>query len=600
MKGHSFAISALHESYANGVRVEDVIKESLARIDAYGDKAVWISRVVEEIVLEQARALDALSPEKKARLPLFGLPFAIKDNIDLAGLPTTAACPAFSYAPAEHAVVVARLIAAGAIPMGKTNLDQFATGLVGTRSPYGAPRSVFNNDYISGGSSSGSAVSVAAGLVTFALGTDTAGSGRVPAAFNNIVGLKPSRGLLSTRGVVPACRSLDCVSIFALSAEEAATIFNQAACFDAKDSYSRARMPSDPIVPGEAFTFAVPRAADLTFFGDGEAEHLFSEAVERLESLGGRARRIDFAPFKEVASLLYEGPWVAERTAAVGRFITGHRKECDPVVADIVLSGANKKAVEAFESFYRLEELRRVVSTLMADIDVLVVPSAPTTYRVDELAKEPVKLNSRLGTYTNFMNLLDMSGIAVPAGIGANGLPFGITLAGPAFGEVRLVELARRFGTALNLAPGAPALNQKIEDATSIEVVVVGAHMSGLPLNHELTSRGAIFLERTKTQSCYRFYALAGGPPFRPGLVRVDEGGGAIEVEIWRMPRVQFGGFMAGIPSPLGIGTLEIAGGRQVKGFICEPSGLTGAEDITALGGWRAYMAQKAKAAKAG
>ncbi|MBI1260817.1 MAG: allophanate hydrolase [Rhizobiales bacterium] len=600
MKGHSFAISALHESYANGVRVEDVIKESLARIEAYADKAVWISRVPEETVLERARALDALSPEKKARLPLFGLPFAIKDNIDLAGLPTTAACPAFAYEPAENAVVVARLMAAGAIPMGKTNLDQFATGLVGTRSPHGAPRSVFNSDYVSGGSSSGSAVSVAAGLVTFALGTDTAGSGRVPAAFNNIVGLKPSRGLLSTRGVVPACRSLDCVSIFALSAEEATTIFNQAACFDVRDAYSRARMPSDPIVPGESFTFAVPRASDLSFFGDGEAERLFSEAIERLESLGGRARRIDFAPFKEVAALLYEGPWVAERMAAVGRFIAEHPKETDPVVAEIILAGANKKAVEAFESFYRLEELRRVVSTLMADIDVLVVPSAPTIYRVDELAKEPVKLNSRLGTYTNFMNLLDMSGIAVPAGIGANGLPFGVTFAGPAFGEARLVELARRFGTALNLAPGAPALNQKIDDASSIEVVVVGAHMSGLPLNHELTSRGAIFLERTKTQSCYRFYALAGGPPFRPGLVRVDEGGGAIEVEIWRMPRVQFGGFMAGIPSPLGIGTLEIAGGRQVKGFICEPSGLAGAEDITALGGWRAYMAQKAKAAKAG
>lgn len=596
MKGQSFSIAALKTGYANGVRAEDVAVEALSRIEAYADKAVWISRLSPEAVIAQARALDALPSEKKARLPLFGLPFAIKDNIDLAGLPTTAACPAYAYQPKESAIVVERLIAAGAMPMGKTNLDQFATGLVGTRSPHGAPRSVFNSDYISGGSSSGSAVAVAAGLVSFALGTDTAGSGRVPAGFNNIVGLKPTRGLLSTRGVVPACRSLDCVSIFALTASDAAMIFHQAAWFDPRDAYGRARMPEGPLVPGARFTFAVPRAADLAFFGDGEAERLFGEAVERLESLGGRARRIDFTPFRETAALLYEGPWVAERMAAVGAFIKDHPGDVDATVAEIILQGEGKKAVEAFEAFYRLKELRRIVATLLADIDVLAVPTAPTCYKVEEIAKEPIKLNSRLGTYTNFMNLLDLAGLAIPAGIGAKGLPFGITLCAPAFGEARLVELAERFETALALAPGAPALTQRLDDESFIEIAVVGAHMSGLPLNHELTSRGAIFLERTRTAASYQFYALAGGPPFRPGLVRVEQGGGAIEVEIWRMPRIQFGSFMAGVPSPLCIGTLEIAGGRKVKGFLCESGGLAGAQDITALGGWRAYMAQKAKA----
>ncbi len=595
MKGQSFSISALKAGYEAGIRAEDVAVEALSRIETYGDKAVWISRVSPEDVIAHARSLDALPREKKARLPLFGLPFAIKDNIDLAGLPTTAACPAYAYMPAANATVVARLIAAGAMPMGKTNLDQFATGLVGTRSPHGAPRSVFNSEHISGGSSSGSAVAVAAGLVSFALGTDTAGSGRVPAGFNNIVGLKPTRGLLSTHGVVPACRSLDCVSIFALNASDAAAIFHQAAWFDPRDAYARARMPEGPLVPGASFTFAVPRAADLSFFGDGEAERLFGEAVERLESLGGRARRIDFAPFRETAALLYEGPWVAERMAAVGAFIKDHPGDVDATVAGIILKGDDKKAVEAFATFYRLEELRRIVANLLADIDVLAVPTAPTSYRVDEIAKEPIKLNSRLGIYTNFMNLLDLSGLAIPAGIGVNGLPFGITLCASAFGEARLVEIAQRFETALALAPGAPALNRRIDDESFIEIAVVGAHMSGLPLNHELTSRGAIFLERTRTAASYRFYALAGGPPFRPGLVRVDQDGGAIEIEIWRLPRPQFGSFMAGVPSPLCIGTLEVAGGRKVKGFLCESSGLAGAQDITALGGWRAYMAQKAK-----
>jgi len=593
----SLALPALKAAYANGMRVEDVVVEVLSRVEAYADPAVWIARVEVDVLLDQARKLDAMSREERGRLALFGVPFAVKDNIDVAGLPTTAACPAYAYAPKESAEVVKHLVAAGALVIGKTNLDQFATGLVGTRSPYGAPRSVFNADYISGGSSSGSAVAVAAGLVSFSLGTDTAGSGRVPAAFNNIVGLKPSRGLLSTRGVVPACRSLDCVSIFALSTEDAGAVFHQAAVFDARDPYSRALMPSDPVVAGAPFTFAAPRAADLAFFGDSEAERLFNEAVTRLEELGGRARRIDFAPFREVAGLLYDGPWVAERTAAVGRFVEANLKQVDPTVGDIIMGGRSRHAVETFEAFHKLQALTRKIASIMAEIDVLIVPTAPTTYRVDEVMADPLRLNSRLGTYTNFMNLADMAGIAVPAGLGANGLPFGITLAAPAFREARLMELATRVHTALDLAPGGPQLRAKAEDGAFIELAVVGAHMSGLPLNHELTSRGGMFVERTKTAPAYRFYALAGGPPFRPGLLRVADGGAAIELEVWRLPRAAFGDFMAGVPAPLCIGTLELASGRRVKGFLCEPAGLEGAEEITRFAGWRRFMASRQAAA---
>lgn len=598
MKGLSFSLASLRAAFAAGVRAEDVAREALARAAAWDDPAVWIARFEDEAVLARARALDALPREARARMPLFGVPFAVKDNIDVEGLPTTAACPAFAYRPEESAFAVARLIEAGTVPLGKTNLDQFATGLVGTRSPHGSPRSVFNRDFISGGSSSGSAVAVAAGIVSFALGTDTAGSGRVPAAFNNVVGLKPTRGLLSTRGVVPACRSLDCVSIFALTAADAEAVFDVAAAFDGQDIYARARMPkAKPSLAG-GFTFAVPRAADLQFFGDDEAARLFEEAADRLEELGGRARRIDFLLFAEAAALLYEGPFIAERTAAVGDFIETHEAETDPTVRGIVLGGKSRNAVETFEALYRLEALKRRALALFGDIDVLVVPTAPTIYRVDEVMADPVKLNSRLGTYTNFMNLLDMAGIAVPAGIRtdgrAAGLPFGITLCAPAFSETKLVALAAALEAAQELAPGSPVAVEP-PDEGFIEIAVAGAHMSGLPLNGELTSRGAMFVERTRTAPCYRFHALAGGPPFRPGLVRVKEGGAAIELEVWRVPRAAFGGFMAGVPQPLCIGTLDLQNGRRVKGFLCEESGLDGAEEITFFGGWRAFMASKAE-----
>ncbi|MBX3504032.1 MAG: allophanate hydrolase [Parvibaculum sp.] len=597
MRSLVFSLAALRAGFADGLRAEDVAGEALARADAFADPAVWISRVRNEDVIARARALDALSPAQKALMPLFGVPFAVKDNIDLEGSPTTAACPAFAYMPPKSAFVVERLIQAGAIPIGKTNLDQFATGLVGTRSPHGAPRSVFDPDFISGGSSSGSAVAVAGGVVCFSLGTDTAGSGRVPAAFNNIVGLKPSRGLFSGQGVVPACRSLDCVSIFALSVADAGVVFDVAAGFDPADVFSRARMPEVPVEAGRGFAFAVPRAADLKFFGDDEAAGLFEEAVSRFEELGGRTRRIDFSLFEEAAALLYEGPYVAERFAAVGPFVEGHQADADPTVRGIVLAAKARSAVELFEASYRLEALKRRAGALFAEIDFLLVPTAPTTYRVGEIMAEPVKLNSRLGTYTNFMNLLDLCGIAVPAGFRQagprKGLPFGVTLAAPAFADSRIAAFAAAFEAAQGLAPGGPRRAAEADEGF-IELAVVGAHMSGLPLNHELTSRDAIFLERTKTAPHYHFHALAGGPPFRPGLVRVAEGGAAIELEVWRLPRAAFGSFMTGVPQPLCIGTLDLASGKKVKGFLCEASGLEGAEDITSFGGWRAFMAAKA------
>ena len=600
MKSLSFSLTALRAGFASGLRAEDVAREALARADAFADPAVWISRFSAEDVIARAQVLDALTPAQKAMMPLFGVPFAVKDNIDLAGLPTTAACPAYAYRPEKNAAAVERLIAAGAIPLGKTNLDQFATGLVGTRSPHGAPRSVFNADYISGGSSSGSAVAVAGGIVSFSLGTDTAGSGRIPAAFNNIVGLKPSRGLLSTGGVVPACRSLDCVSVFALTVADASEIFDVAAAFDATDIHARTRMPETPVAPGAGFTFAVPRAADLRFFGDDEAAGLFEDAVSRFEELGGRTRRIDFSLFDEAAALLYEGPYVAERFAAVGRFMEAHKGDTDLTVASIILGAKARSAADLFEAGYALEALKRRAAALFAGVDFLMVPTAPTTYRVDEVTTEPVKLNSRLGTYTNFMNLLDLCGIAIPAGFretgGLKGLPFGVTLAAPAFCDARIAAYGSIFEAAQGLAPGGPR-EAAIDDDGFIELAVVGAHMSGLPLNHELTSRGAMFVERTKTAPLYRFYALAGGPPFRPGLVRVAEGGAAIELEVWRLPRAAFGSFMAGVPQPLCIGTLDLASGRKVKGFLCEASGLDGAEEITAYGGWRPFMAEKLKKA---
>ena len=555
------------------------------RIEAEPLNPVWISLVPREAALAMACALER--DPAAAALPLYGVPFAVKDNIDVAGVRTTAGCPAYAYEPSNHAAVVARLIGAGAIPVGKTNLDQFATGLVGTRSPYGACSSVFDSRYISGGSSAGSAIAVAKGLVTFSLGTDTAGSGRVPAAFNGLVGLKPTRGLLSTTGVVPACRSLDCVSIFARNCADAHAAWSASQGFDASDPYSRAPRAGDDAAPWSAgpFRFGVPGTSQLEFFGDEEAAELYARAVERLIATGGEKVEIDFAPFRAAAGLLYSGPWVAERLAAIGRFLERHAGEMNPVVRSIIENSAHYTAVDAYRSEYRLRGLARDADAEWARMDVLALPTTGTIYTHEQVAAEPVKLNSNLGYYTNFVNLLDLAAVAVPAGARANGLPFGISLLGRAFTDEGLLALADRFHrgeTSWNCArpPGCVAL------------AVVGAHLSGMPLNRELTSVGARLLQATRTAPGYRLYHLAGTVPPKPGLVR-DEGfqGPGIEVEVWAVPYDRFGGFVAAVPPPLGIGSAILASGATVKCFICEPFAVRDALEITRFGGWRSYMA---------
>ncbi len=589
----NLTISALLAAYRSGqLQVAQVIDALQERADRAEERHVWITRLSREQVGAYVAALAGRSADS---LPLYGIPFVIKDNIDLAEIPTTAGCPAYAYTPTRSATVVAKLIAAGAIPLGKANLDQFATGLVGVRSPYGACRNSFDGRYISGGSSSGSAVAVATGLASFALGTDTAGSGRVPAAFNNLIGLKPSIGRLSATGVVPACRSLDCVSIFALTAEDAATVLGAAEGFDAQDAYSR-RLGNAPI---PALRFGVPRAEQLQFFGDEDYAALFAAAVKRLEALGGTRVELDFAPFLDAARLLYEGPWVAERYAAVGAFLEEHPDALHPATRQIIAGGKSPPAYTAFESQYRLQELRRASETAWTEVDLILTPTAGTIYPIAGVEADPLRLNATLGYYTNFMNLFDLAGVAVPSGFRTDGLPFGVTLVGPVGTERALLSIAGRLhrgsvqtvgatGTAL---PAAPAADATLAPAY-LPLAVCGAHMTGLPLNVQLLERGAYLLQKTTTAPAYRFYALPGGPPHRPGLIRVASGGAKIDVEVWAVPAEHLGSFVAGIPAPLGIGKLELADGSRVPGFICEGLAAEGATDITHFGGWRPFIAQ--------
>ena len=527
------------------------------------DNPVWIHRVAEEAVLAAQAA---------ARGALAGMRFGVKDNIDVAGMPTTAGCPAYAYTPSRSATAVQKLLDAGAVCVGKTNLDQFATGLAGMRSPYGECRNAFHPDYISGGSSSGSALAVALGMAEFTLGTDTAGSGRVPAAFNNLVGLKPTRGLVSNAGVVPACRTLDCVSVFARSCARALSVLETMQGYDAADPYSRR---------GEAvgfdvknLTIAVP--AGLEFYGDEEYARLFAQSLERL---GGKQVGIDFAPFRAVQELLYDGPWLAERSAQLQQFIEQHAGDMHPVTREVVAGGKRFSAIDAFRAQYRLAALRRETEAAWGAADVLVVPGAPTIYKRTEVAADPVTLNTRLGLYTNFVNLLDLAAITVPAGFRPDGLPFGITLIGPAFSDRALAALGARF---LGEEPIA------VPPAT-VRVAVVGAHLSGMALNRQLTERAAILVRKAKTSAHYRLYDLADG---RPGLVK-DGHGACIDVEVWEMPLAGFGSFVAQIPAPLGIGTLELEDGERVKGFVCEAYAVAGRKDITASGGWRNYLNSK-------
>ncbi len=591
-------LTGLRDHYVKGdFTPAELVAHLQQKAAGFGHKNIWISQLSSA---QLAPWLARLAEVCVDDLPLFGIPFAIKDNIDLAGVATTAACAEFAYVPSRSATVVEQLLAAGCIPLGKTNMDQFATGLVGTRSPapWGSCRNAFDDDYISGGSSSGSAVAVSLGLASFALGTDTAGSGRVPAAMNNIVGLKPTLGLLSSRGVVPACRSLDTISIFALNPEDCGAVFDQAVGFDNADPYSRVNpFNNSRRVRGVAsggLRLGVPAADTLEFFGDTQLQAVFENTLDRWRDLGADLVEIDFAPFVEAARLLYQGPWVAERYLATQSILQRDPAAMHPVVRQVIEPGAAFSALDSFTAAYRLQALKQLADAELASVDLLLTPSVGRQYRIDELLEEPIKLNSQLGYYTNFMNLLDYCAVALPAGFTARGLPAGCTLVGNKFHDQQLLAWANRWHQQLDLplgntgqairAASLPAFNAY----PRVSLVVCGAHLDGLALNWQLRERGACLLEATHSAPCYRLYALPDGK--RPGMIRSDSGGRAIEVEVWSLPTTELGSFVAAIPAPLGIGKVELADGRWESGFICDGYGLEGATDISAWGGWRAWV----------
>ncbi|TYC60641.1 allophanate hydrolase [Rhodobacterales bacterium] len=593
-----FTFSSLEAAYREGLSPEAVVEEVYRRIEAIGDPGIFICLFEKEEVLAAARALGDYDPDK----PLWGLPFAVKDNIDVAGKPTTAACPAYAYTAKTDAFVIARLKAAGALPIGKTNLDQFATGLVGVRSPFQPPKNAVDPAIVPGGSSSGAAVAVGHGIVSFSLGTDTAGSGRVPGALNNIVGLKPTLGTLSATGVVPACRTLDTVSIFALTVDDAYAAYQAAAGYDEADAWSR-KFPVQNL-PGlpERLRIGVPDAATIQFDGDDFQKKSFEDTLELLKAEGHEIVEVDFTPFYDVAEMLYEGAWVAERHTVIEDLMRDDPEAVHPVTRQVVGAALDLSATDAFRGIYRLKELARRTEPVIDGLDLFCVPTMPTFYSVADLEADPIGPNSRNGTYTNFVNLLDMSGLSVPVAPRSDNRPGSVTLLAKAGRDGFLGALGRRLE---HLAPhtlggtgwSLPELKQlrSAAGAGEISLAVCGAHMSGMALNTELVSRGARFLETARTSDAYSFYALAGGPPKRPGLVRGAAGSGApIELELWAMPLSEVGGFLAGIPAPLGLGTVELSDGRTVTGFICEAVGAEGGETITELGSWRAYVAARA------
>jgi allophanate hydrolase len=592
----SLDIANLERLYVGGEATPGgIVRQVYARIRAKGVRPDWITLVDEEDAIAKARA----APHGR----LYGIPFAVKDNINVSGLPTTCACPEFAYVAERSATVVERLEQEGAILIGKTNLDQFATGLNGTRSPYGIPASAFNPDYIAGGSSSGSAVAVAAGLVSFALGTDTAGSGRVPASFNNIVGLKPTKGLISMRGVVPACRTQDAVSIFALTVADAAKVAMTAIAFDKEDPFARLGTPSFAVEAApEPLRVGVPNGP--ISFGDIEYQVLYAEAVGRIAALGAEIVPIDYAPFARAAEMLYAGPWIAERLAAIGDLAARNPQAIHEVVRGIILGAEEKTAVETFQAFYDLAELTREARAEWAKIDFLLLPTAGTTYTIAQMLADPTALNTSLGTYTNFVNLMDLAALSVPAGFRSDGIPFGVTLIGPALSDGMLalvgdalhrsLDRAQLGATSVPLSSTQPLTvpTKLAKSAKPVKVAVVGAHLSGQPLNGQLVERNAKLIETARTGPGYRLYALANTSPPKPGLVFDGSGAGGIEVEVWEMDELAFGSFVALIPAPLSIGTVTLANGRTVKGFLCEGHATLGAEDITAFGGGRAWLSR--------
>lgn len=605
----SLDLGTLRSAFASGALTPvELVELVYARIERGDHPNVWIHLAPKADLLARARALGAF--DDKSAGPLWGIPFGVKDNIDVAGMPTTAACPEFAYQPKKSALTVERLLAAGGLCIGKTNMDQFATGLVGTRSPYGACRNVFNPSYLAGGSSSGSGVAVAAGHVTFALGTDTAGSGRVPAALGNIVGVKPTRGLLSTEGVVPACASLDCVSVFALSVSDGASL-------------REIMLGTTGVAPAARAQLAGLRVAipdRLEFFGDYGSSFRFTSVVTMLRELGAEVVEIDWSPFEQIGNLLYGGPWVAERTLAVGDFIKKHPDACMPVTREIIASGERYSALDVFRAEGTLAQLTAQVRRLFDGMDVLLVPTTPTVYTLAEEASDPRGLNDRLGIYTRFANFLGWPALSIPTGFKPDGLPFGVTLLMRAHDDRKLDHVGATLERALHQAtrpstaaisgmrtrtratlPSMPAVSPSQPPSAAslpplpgyVRLAVVGAHLRGMPLNHELTSARARFVRATRTEASYKLYALEGTVPPKPGMARVSSGGSAIEIELWDMPVAAFGAFVSKIPAPLGIGTLRCEDGELVKGFLCETYVLERSQDISQFGGFKAYLAQK-------
>jgi len=588
-----FDITSLHRAYGNGMHISEIISECYRRIEEAADPGIFLQLIDPDMAQEDAKKLGTFNPITK---PLWGIPFAVKDNIDVGDMPTTAACPAYDYKADADAFVVAQLRKAGAILIGKTNLDQFATGLVGTRSPYPPPKNAVDPKIVPGGSSSGSSVAVARGLVSFSLGTDTAGSGRVPAALNNIVGLKPTLGALSASGVVPACRTLDTISIFALTVEDAYRAFQVASVYDPRDAYSRELPVKDLQEVPPAFRVGVPTRETREFFGDAIQSASFDDAIVSIGALGGDIVEIDFTPFYDVANMLYEGAWVAERFTVIANLLQENPDAVHPVTRAIINKANDLSAADAFLGMYRLQELKRIVAPLIESVDMFCVPSIPTFYSLADLEEDPIGPNARLGTYTNFVNLLDLCGIAVPVAARTDGRPGSVTLLAKAGKDSLVASLASLLHYRSEVRLGATdwplPLPPEIKSVTSeneICLAAVGAHMSGLPLNGELVSLGGRFLKKAKTAPNYRLYSLAGGPPFRPGLMR-EKTGNMIDLEIWAIPARKFGEFLRGIPSPLGIGSVLLSDGTTVNGFICEPAGLEGATDITKYGGWRNFL----------
>ncbi|MDG4782207.1 allophanate hydrolase [Micromonospora sp. WMMD961] len=588
------SVSALRSAYLSGATTPvDQAEHVLAGLAGQDGGPVWISTVAADDL--RARAIALARDSDPADLPLYGIPFAVKDNIDVGGMITTAGCPDFAYRAAEDAPVVRRLLDAGALLVGKTNLDQFATGLTGARSPYGSCESVFGGGLVSGGSSSGSAVAVASGQVSFALGTDTAGSGRVPAALNGIVGLKPTRGLLSTAGVVPACRSLDCVSVFATDVGDAVDVLHAARGTSEADPWGRA-LPAEGAsggVPG-TLRLGVPRAADLEFFGDVGQGERFDAGVRRLRTVVATARPVPLDDFFAAGDLLYQGPWVAERLVGLGDFLLTHPDSVLPVTRTVLETGRRYDAIDAFRGQHRLRELRARVDRLWREIDVLVVPTVGTTFTLDEIAEDPIGRNAMLGRYTQFANLLDLAAVTVPNGFTDGGRPASLTLLGPAFSDLTLARLAAALVGGGGEPPPAVAAGDAPPAAAQALIAVVGRHLSGESRNGELTGRGATLVGAARTAPLYRLYRMeTPDGEGLPGLVRVapdDPQGQPIDVELWRLPSSAVGELLAGVPAPLSLGWIRLHDGRDVLGFLCEAYAAgPPAVDISAAGGWRAY-----------